>query len=201
MSDEPTSGLDSQTAWSICTLLRKLADEGQAVLCTIHQPSSQLFSMFDRLLLLNTEGQCIYFGDIGRDAGTLISYFEQNGGDKCDPDANPAEWMLDISNKSPTDQTHTTPSEYWAQKWSTSPQKQQVLHQLGNYKTHSKTIQVAAHHDEYATSLLYQMVVVTKRIFQEYWRSPTYVYSKLALCAGVVSCPPTTVSAEADSSL
>lgn len=35
--DEPTSGLDSQTAWSICTLLRKLANNGQAILCTIHQ--------------------------------------------------------------------------------------------------------------------------------------------------------------------
>lgn len=38
--DEPTSGLDSQTAWSICTLLRKLANNGQAILCTIHQPSA-----------------------------------------------------------------------------------------------------------------------------------------------------------------
>jgi ATP-binding cassette, subfamily G (WHITE), member 2, PDR len=37
--DEPTSGLDSNTAWSICTLLRKLADNGQIILCTIHQPS------------------------------------------------------------------------------------------------------------------------------------------------------------------
>jgi ABC-type multidrug transport system ATPase subunit len=35
--DEPTSGLDSQTAWSICTLLRDLANNGQAILCTIHQ--------------------------------------------------------------------------------------------------------------------------------------------------------------------
>lgn len=37
--DEPTSGLDSQTAWSICQLMRKLANNGQAILCTIHQPS------------------------------------------------------------------------------------------------------------------------------------------------------------------
>lgn len=50
--DEPTSGLDSDTAWSICTFLRKLADNGLAVLCTIHQPSGILFQILDRLLFL-----------------------------------------------------------------------------------------------------------------------------------------------------
>jgi ABC-type multidrug transport system ATPase subunit len=58
--DEPTSGLDSQTAWSICALLRKLADNGQAILCTIHQPSAILFQEFDRLLFLSSGGRlCI----------------------------------------------------------------------------------------------------------------------------------------------
>lgn len=37
--DEPTSGLDSQSSWAICAFLRKLADAGQAVLCTVHQPT------------------------------------------------------------------------------------------------------------------------------------------------------------------
>jgi ATP-binding cassette subfamily G (WHITE) protein 2 (PDR) len=50
--DEPTSGLDSQTSWSIVNLLTKLSKSGQAVLCTIHQPSAILFQRFDRLLLL-----------------------------------------------------------------------------------------------------------------------------------------------------
>ena len=50
--DEPTSGLDGQSAWNIVRFLRKLADQSQAILCTIHQPSSLLFSSFDRLLLL-----------------------------------------------------------------------------------------------------------------------------------------------------
>lgn len=60
--DEPTSGLDSQTSWSVCNLINKLADSGQAILCTIHQPSAMLFSRFDRLLLLQPGGKPVYFG-------------------------------------------------------------------------------------------------------------------------------------------
>merc|ERR1711964_750832 len=54
--DEPTSGLDSQSSWAIVAFLRKLADNGQAVLATIHQPSAILFQEFDRLLFLTFNG-------------------------------------------------------------------------------------------------------------------------------------------------
>ena len=57
--DEPTSGLDGQSAWNIVRFLRKLADHGQAILCTIHQPSSLLFDSFDRLLLLQRGGEMV----------------------------------------------------------------------------------------------------------------------------------------------
>ena len=57
--DEPTSGLDGQSVWNIIRFLRKLADHGQAILCTIHQPSSLLFESFDRLLLLERGGETV----------------------------------------------------------------------------------------------------------------------------------------------
>ena len=57
--DEPTSGLDCQSAWNIIRFLRKLADHGQAILCTIHQPSSLLFESFDQLLLLQRGGETV----------------------------------------------------------------------------------------------------------------------------------------------
>jgi len=60
--DEPTSGLDSQTSWNILQLLRKLTSHGQAILCTIHQPSAILFENFDRLLFLAKGGKTVYFG-------------------------------------------------------------------------------------------------------------------------------------------
>ena len=87
--DEPTSGLDSQSAWAIVSFLRDLADSGQAIICTIHQPSAELFQVFDRLLLLRKGGQTVYFGDIGPNSGTLISYFERNGAAQCGPEENP----------------------------------------------------------------------------------------------------------------
>jgi ABC-type multidrug transport system ATPase subunit len=89
--DEPTSGLDSLAAFNIVRFLRQLADGGQAVLCTIHQPSAVLFENFDELLLLKSGGRVVYNGPLGDDSKTLIDYFEQNGGRKCSPHENPAE--------------------------------------------------------------------------------------------------------------
>jgi ABC-type multidrug transport system ATPase subunit/ABC-type multidrug transport system permease subunit len=90
--DEPTSGLDSQSSWAIVAFLRKLADNGQAVLATIHQPSAILFQEFDRLLFLAKGGRTVYFGDIGHNSETLLNYFESNGAEKCGPEDNPAEY-------------------------------------------------------------------------------------------------------------
>ena len=72
--DEPTSGLDSSTAVRIMKLMRQQAARGMAILATIHQPSSELFMLFDRVIVLS-EGHTIYNGppmDVKR-------YFEQHG--------------------------------------------------------------------------------------------------------------------------
>lgn len=89
--DEPTSGLDSLAAFNIVRFLRRLADAGQAVLCTIHQPSAVLFEEFDDLLLLQNGGRLVYNGELGQDSKTLIDYFERNGGKQCPSTENPAE--------------------------------------------------------------------------------------------------------------
>lgn len=89
--DEPTSGLDSLAALNIVRFLRKLADVGQAVLCTIHQPSAVLFEHFDELLLLQAGGRVVYHGELGSDSRIMIDYFARNGAKRCPSDANPAE--------------------------------------------------------------------------------------------------------------
>lgn len=59
--DEPTSGLDSFMASSVIQCLKMLVHKGHTVLCTIHQPSSEVFALFDEIYLL-AEGNCVFTG-------------------------------------------------------------------------------------------------------------------------------------------
>ncbi|NLI24444.1 MAG: ATP-binding cassette domain-containing protein [Bacteroidales bacterium] len=61
--DEPTSGLSSRDSVNIMDLLKELSLKGKLVFVVIHQPSSEIFKMFDRLLILDTGGYLIYNGD------------------------------------------------------------------------------------------------------------------------------------------
>ena len=71
--DEPTTGLDSFTAESVTATLRELAHAGRTVICTVHQPSSELFKTFTDLLLMSA-GRIVYFGK----AEDSMSYFDKN---------------------------------------------------------------------------------------------------------------------------
>jgi ABC-type multidrug transport system ATPase subunit len=179
--DEPTSGLDSQTAWSICSLMRKLADHGQAVLCTIHQPSAMLMQQFDRLLFLAKGGRTVYFGDLGENMQTLIKYFEDKGSIKCPENANPAEWMLEVIGAAPGSHADRD----WAEVWTNSPERAQVREELAVMKSElsQKPVpEATAGYGEFATPIWYQFLVCIQRMFQQYYRSPGYLYSKTAMC-------------------
>lgn len=94
--DEPTSGLDARSAKLIMTGVRKVADSGRTVICTIHQPSSDVFSLFDSLLLLKRGGETVFFGDLGENCRNLIDYFEGIPGVSPLPTGyNPATWILE----------------------------------------------------------------------------------------------------------
>ncbi|KAE8727435.1 ABC transporter G family member 14 [Hibiscus syriacus] len=90
--DEPTSGLDSTTAQRILTTIRSLASGGRTVVTTIHQPSSRLYHMFDKVILLS-EGCPIYYGS----ASTALDYFSSIGF-STSLTINPADLLLDLAN-------------------------------------------------------------------------------------------------------
>ncbi|KAI2776680.1 ABC-2 type transporter-domain-containing protein [Daldinia loculata] len=186
--DEPTSGLDSQTAWSITSLLRKLSDNGQAILCTIHQPSAMLFQQFDRLLLLSFGGKTVYFGDIGQNSTTLTEYFERHGATPCGVDENPAEWMLRVIGAAPG--AHA--EQNWHEVWRSSKEYEAVRKELRVMELGppgTENARVEEDNDKmstafYATPFHYQFLLCAKRVFEQYWRTPSYIYAKLILCGG-----------------
>jgi ABC-type multidrug transport system ATPase subunit len=61
--DEPTSGLSSRDSENVMDLLRELTLKGKLVFVVIHQPSSEIFKMFDRVVILDQGGHMVYFGN------------------------------------------------------------------------------------------------------------------------------------------
>ncbi|KAJ7136060.1 ABC-2 type transporter-domain-containing protein [Mycena epipterygia] len=179
--DEPTSGLDSQTAWSICQLMRKLANHGQAILSTIHQPSAILMQEFDRLLFLAPGGKTVYFGDIGENSKVLTGYFEKYGAHPCPPEANPAEWMLEVIGAA---RGHKSVQD-WPEVWKTSDEREQVRKEFDQMVEELSLVEdsgeSSAGFELFAMPLSTQIWECFRRVWLQYWRTPTYIYSKLTL--------------------
>lgn len=90
MMDEPTSGLDSSTAFNLMQTLKKLAqDEQRTIVTTIHQPSSHVFHMFDKLILV-AGGRLAYFGKTSE----VLNFFEHIG-TPCYANWNPADFIME----------------------------------------------------------------------------------------------------------
>ncbi len=180
--DEPTSGLDSQSSWAIIAFLRKLADHGQAVLSTIHQPSSILFQEFDRLLFLAKGGRTVYFGDIGHNSEILLNYFEDHGARHCGDAENPAEYMLEIVGAGASGKA----TQDWHDVWKSSQEASDVQMELDRIHREKSNEQVDTGDNdegrrEFAMPFITQLWYVAARVFQQYWRTPSYIWGKLLL--------------------
>jgi ATP-binding cassette, subfamily G (WHITE), member 2, PDR len=162
--------------------MRKLANNGQAVLCTIHQPSATLMQEFDQLLFLADGGKTVYFGDIGENCSTFTSYFESHGAHPCPPQANPAEWMLEVIGAAPG---HHSAID-WYDVWRKSDEYvlvQEVLGAMERDLPHKEDDgDSPAGSEEFAMPLSQQLWYCFKRVWDHYWRIPSYIYSKMALC-------------------
>mmetsp|Transcript_41324 Transcript_41324/g.54311 ORF Transcript_41324/g.54311 Transcript_41324/m.54311 type:complete len:655 (+) Transcript_41324:76-2040(+) len=88
--DEPTSGLDSTTALNLMTLLRKLADTGTIFFASIHQPRSNIFALFDKVILLD-QGRPVFSGH----RNDLVPYLQMQGL-TLPALTTPADWILDL---------------------------------------------------------------------------------------------------------
>ncbi|RAH84934.1 pleiotropic drug resistance protein, ABC superfamily [Aspergillus japonicus CBS 114.51] len=176
--DEPTSGLDGQSAYNTVRFLRKLADVGQAVLVTIHQPSAQLFAQFDTLLLLARGGKTVYFGDIGDNGATIKHYFGQRGA-PCPVDANPAEFMIDVV----TGGIAAVRDTDWHQVWLDSPEHGHMMQELDRLIADAAAKPPGTHDDgyEFSMPLWDQVKIVTHRMNVALFRNTNYVNNKFSL--------------------
>lgn len=146
-----------------------------------------LLQQFDRLLLLDQGGRTVYFGPMGPSASTLVNYFEKNGGRPCQEYTNPAEYVLEIIGAAPGSHTDID----WPASWRHSPELKEVRAQLNEWKRgipqHSVvTAQDQYSYTEFAASFPLQLYETLVRIFQQYWRTPSYILSKIGLIVATV---------------
>lgn len=116
--DEPTSGLDSYSAFSLVKTLTEYAREkGKTVAATIHQPSSDIFYLFDDLMLLS-EGEVVYYGPVGE----VIDYFSRLGFE-FPKYCNPADFLFMTV-------LHESDSSVLREHWLQSQQYQSMLQHI-----------------------------------------------------------------------
>ncbi|OJZ80600.1 hypothetical protein ASPFODRAFT_147512 [Aspergillus luchuensis CBS 106.47] len=172
--DEPTSGLDGQSAFTIVRFMRKLADNGQAIICTIHQPSATLFDNFDYILLLARGGRTTYYGPTGPGSQVILDYFGRLGA-PCPKDTNPAEHIVDVV------QGRVLPGVDWYEQWMAAPESEAVMAELEATKSHYSGVSMPTETLEFASPMWKQLKIVTKRHCIALWRKPDYIWNKIIL--------------------
>ncbi|KAF9973628.1 hypothetical protein BGZ73_003124 [Actinomortierella ambigua] len=180
--DEPTSGLSATDALNVSKAIKELARRGRTVILTVHQPRSDIFELFDDLLLLS-QGNVVYFGT-ATDAST---YFEGLG-HECPVGWNVADHLLDLITLHETDKIQAAASnatkEDFAKAYrdyvstngdalltrrlaegSNSNEKQERDALLAKYRQEYST--------EYAARTMTQVLLLTKRSMINLARHPT----------------------------
>ncbi|GMF50703.1 unnamed protein product [Phytophthora fragariaefolia] len=188
--DEPTSGLDARSAKVIMDGVRKVADSGRTVLCTIHQPSTDVFHLFDSLLLLKRGGETVYFGDLGHECSALINYFEAIPSVQRITDGyNPATWMLEVIGAGVASQRQVSSgneeplSVDFVKYFNASANKKSLeakMTEAGLFQP-SEEFKPVSYSKKRAASSATQLRFLLDRVFAMYWRTPAYNLTRLVI--------------------
>ncbi|KAF8397869.1 hypothetical protein HHK36_016794 [Tetracentron sinense] len=169
--DEPTSGLDARAAAIVMRTVRNTVDTGRTVVCTIHQPSIDIFEAFDELLLMKRGGQVIYAGPLGRQSHKLVEYFEAIPGvSKIKDGYNPATWMLEVSSASAEAQLDMDFAEVYANS-ALYQRNQELIKELSTPAPGSKDLYFPT---KYSQSFITQCKACFWKQHWSYWRNPQY---------------------------
>lgn len=176
--DEPTTGLDSQSAHTLIRFLQKLALAGHGIICTIHQPSSILIQYFSMILALNPGGQTIYFGPVG-DNGAAVSKYFADREIFCPPTKNIAEFILETAAKGGKRKDNKRLD--WANEWRNSSEAKVRRAEINELIAERSKVPAKSSGDQlsFAAPLWLQCTTLTKRMFTQHWREPSYLYGKI----------------------
>jgi ABC-type multidrug transport system permease subunit len=169
--DEPTSGLDARAAAIVMRTVRNTVDTGRTVVCTIHQPSIDIFEAFDELLLMKRGGQVIYSGPLGRNSHKIIEYFEAIPGvPKIKEKYNPATWMLEVSSVAAEVKLGMDFAEYHTSS-SLHQRNKALVKELSTPPGGAKDLYFSS---QYSQSPWGQFKSCLWKQWWTYWRSPDY---------------------------
>ncbi|KAL2608805.1 hypothetical protein R1flu_027378 [Riccia fluitans] len=169
--DEPTSGLDARAAAIVMRTVRNTVDTGRTVVCTIHQPSIDIFDAFDELLLMKRGGEVIYAGPLGRHSHKLIEYFEAIPGvPQIKERYNPATWMLEVSSVNMEMKLDLNFAEFYVKSELYAGNKA-LVRELSTPPTDSKDLWFPT---EYSQPFGTQALACLWKQNITYWRSPDY---------------------------
>ena len=190
--DEPTTGLDSGAAFNVMKTVHTLAKEQNvSVICTIHQPSAEVFQLFNRILLLEEGGKTVFFGN----AEDLEKYYEKYGfGKKTPVEKNPADWAIEAIHYAPQDDesttTTTTPktaNDIWKQTQEFKELEMQVSDKIA-----PENAAVPQFESFYATSFGKQLIQMTCRGWKFFSRDTQGLFfrfftsSLMGICLGLL---------------
>ncbi|XP_015572858.1 ABC transporter G family member 29 [Ricinus communis] len=169
--DEPTSGLDARAAAIVMRTVRNTVDTGRTVVCTIHQPSFDIFESFDELLLMKTGGQLIYSGPLGQNSYKIIEYFQEIPGvPRIRYEQNPAAWMLEASSAA----TEVRLGIDFAEHYILSSMYQQTKALVAELSKPAVGTTDLYFPDQYLQSSWGQFKFCLWKQWWTYWRSPDY---------------------------
>lgn len=168
--DEPTTGLDATSAYQLVRTLKALARKGRTIITTIHQPRSEIWHLFDSVLIL-TRGSPVYSGD----APECIPWFEKQGF-PIPAFVNPAEFVIDIAavdNRTPELEAYSSMRvENLKRHW--GHESERLFVPLGAMvsQPQRRHHQIRSHGKGEHAGFFRQMQVLTYRTFKVTYRDP-----------------------------
>jgi len=165
--DEPTSGLDSFNALNVMHTLRHLAERGRTIVTTIHQPRSNIFSLFDKLLLLSG-GKIMYFGN----AADAVDYFSALNY-KCPANFNPADFFIDLISLDTRSEDKSAKSKKRVALLEEAYEKHQKNAALSDQSINEDPLEVddSVKNSKYNSSWFSELYYVTRRQFKAVLRA------------------------------